>query len=112
MHEAIISYSTNDKKWADAACSVLEGRGIRCWIAPRDIVPGTEWGAAIVAGIDASNVMVLIFSASANESPQVRREVDRAISKGLTVIPCRIEKVQPAGAMEFALSNTHWLDVF
>jgi hypothetical protein len=112
MHEVLISYSKQDKKWADAACSVLEARGIPCWIAPRDITPGTEWGAAIISGIDACKVMVLIFSASANESPQVRREVERAISKGLTVVPCRIEDVMPAGAMEYALSNTHWLDVF
>ncbi len=112
MHEVLISYSKKDKKWADAACSVLEAHGIRCWIAPRDIVPGTEWGAAIIAGIDGCKVIVVIFSASANESPQVRREVERAISKGLTVVPCRVEDVKPVGAMEYALGNTHWLDVF
>jgi TIR domain/Domain of Unknown Function (DUF1080) len=112
MHDVLISYSTKDQKWADAACSVLEARGIRCWIAPRDIIPGTEWAAAIIAGIDACKVVVLIFSASANASPQVRREVERAISKGLTVVPCRIENVMPVGAMEYALGNTHWLDVF
>ncbi len=112
MHDVLISYSTKDQKWADAACSVLEARGIRCWIAPRDIIPGTEWGEAIIAGIDACKVMVLIFSASANASPQVRREVERAISKGLTIVPCRIENVLPVGAMEYALGNTHWLDVF
>ena len=112
MHEVLISYSTKDKTWADAACAVLEAHGIRCWIAPRDIMPGTEWAAAIIAGIDACKVMVLIFSASTNESPQVRREVGRAISKGLTVVPCRVEDVRPVGAMEYALGNTHWLDVF
>jgi hypothetical protein len=112
MHEVLISYSTKDKQWADAACSVLESQGIRCWIAPRDIAPGAEWGAAIISGIDACKVMVLIFSASANGSPQVRREVERAISKGLTVVPCRVEDIKPAGAMEYALGNTHWLDVF
>jgi hypothetical protein len=112
MHEVLISYSKTDKKWADAACSVLEARSIRCWIAPRDVMPGTEWGAAIIAGIDACKIMVLIFSSSANESPQVRREVERAISKGLSVVPCRVEDVRPVGAMEYALGNTHWLDVF
>jgi Domain of Unknown Function (DUF1080)/TIR domain len=112
MHEVLISYSTKDRLWADAACAALEARGIRCWIAPRDIIPGTEWGAAIIAGIDACKVVVLIFSASANASPQVRREVERAISKGLIIVPCRIENVMPVGAMEFALGNTHWLDVF
>ena len=56
--------------------------------------------------------MVLIFSADANAAPHVRREVERAISKGLPVLPFRIENVSPAGAMEFALSSTHWLDGF
>ena len=111
-YEVFISYSSKDKKWANATCAVLERRRIRCWIAPRDITPGTEWGAAIIQGMDASKIMVLIFSGHANESAQVRREVERAISKGLTVLPFRVENISPAGAMEYALSNTHWLDGF
>ncbi len=110
--EVFISYAKADKHWADAACAVLEANGSRCWIAPRDIMPGTEWGAAIIAAIDGCKIMVLIFSAHANESPQVRREIERAISKGLIVVPCRVEDVKPVGAMEYALSNTHWLDAF
>ena len=35
-----ISYSHTDKASADAACATLEQAGIRCRIAPRDIVPG------------------------------------------------------------------------
>ena len=37
--------------------------------------------------------MVLVFSASANASPQVRREVERAVHKGVIVLPVRIEDV-------------------
>ena len=107
-----ISHSSEDRTWADAACEVLERRKMKCWIAPRDITPGTEWGAAIVDGIDRSRVMVLIFSANANQSPQVRREVERAIAKSVPILPLRIEDIRPQGAMEFALSNTHWLDAF
>src|SRR4051812_21818464 len=110
--EVFISYSSKNEKWADAACAVLEKHRIRCWIAPRDILPGEEWGTAIIGGIAACRIMVLIFSADANASSHVRREVERAISKGLTVLPFRIENVSPEGAMEFALSNTHWLDGF
>jgi hypothetical protein len=84
-HEVFISYSTKEKKWADAACAVLERHWIRCWVAPRDITPGTEWGAAIISGLDASKIMVVIFSTHANQSAQVRREVERAIGKGLIV---------------------------
>ncbi len=111
-HDVFLSYSSKDKNWADAACAVLERHRIRCWIAPRDITPGDEWGAAIVKGIKGSRIMVLIFSGHANASAQVRREVERAISQGMTVLPLRVEDVRPKGAMEYALSNTHWLDAF
>src|ERR1019366_566175 len=111
-HEVFICHSTKNKQWADAACAVLERNRVRCWVAPRDVVPGTEWGAAIIAGIDACKIMLLIFSADANGSAHVRREVERAISKGLVILPLRIEDVRPDGAMEYALSNMHWLDAF
>ena len=111
-YEVFISYSSKDKKWADAACAVLEKHRVRCWVAPRDITPGTEWGAAIISGMDASKIMVVIFSTHANQSAQVRREVERATSKGLIVLPFRVGDVNPAGSMEFALSNMHWLDGF
>jgi hypothetical protein len=86
-HDAFISYSTHDKAAADATCAALEGSGIRCWIAPRDIVPGAEWGEAIIEGINHCRVLILIFSANANDSPQIRREVERAVSKGVPIIP-------------------------
>jgi TPR repeat protein len=54
--------------------------------------------------------VLLVFSAHANDSPQVRREIERAVSKGKIIVPFRIEDVLPSDAMEFALSNTHWLD--
>ena len=110
--EVFLSYSVKDKKWADAACAILEKHGLRCWIAPRDILPGSEWGSAIIGGIAACKIMVLIFSKEANASSHVRREVERAISKGMAVLPFRVEDVLPEGAMEYALGNTHWLDGF
>src|ERR1700728_4624379 len=61
-HEVFISYSSKDKQWADGACAVLEKHRIRCWVAPRDITPGTEWQASIMKGLNESRIMVLIFS--------------------------------------------------
>ena len=109
---AFISHSSQDAEWAQVVCDSLEQRQMKCWIAPRDITPGSEWGAAIIDGIDRSRVFVLIFSSNANESPQVRREVERAIGKAIPVLPVRIEDIRPQGSLEFALSNTHWLDAF
>ena len=95
---------------ADAACAMLEGVGVRCWIAPRDIRPGGEYGAAIIDAIDHCSVMVLIFSSSANDSTQIHREIERAVAKGVPIVPVRIEEVVPTKSMEFFLGAIHWLD--
>ncbi len=110
--DAFISYSSGNKLEADAVCAKLEGAGIRCWIAPRDILPGREWGEAIIDGLDRSRLMILIFSEQANASPQVRREVERAVSKEMPIIPFRIQNTKPTRALEYSLSNTHWFDAF
>jgi hypothetical protein len=47
-HDVFISHSSADKRAADAACALLEARGIKCWIAPRDIRPGSDWGESII----------------------------------------------------------------
>jgi serine/threonine-protein kinase len=109
-HDVFVSHSHHDKPEADAVCASLEATGIRCWIAPRDIVPGQEWGAAIVDAIRASRVMVLVFSAHANASSQVTREVERAVHTGTVVVPFRIEDVAPERSLEFFLGTPHWLD--
>ena len=109
-HDVFVSYASRDKPVADAVCAALENRGIRCWIAPRDILPGLDWGAAIIGAINETRLMVLVFSSNANKSHQIRREVERAVSKGLTVIPLRIEDVPPGKTLEYFISTPHWLD--
>jgi len=109
-HDVFISYSSHDKPTADAACAALESRGIRCWIAPRDVFPGEEYAASLVRALHECRVMVLVFSSGANRSPQVLREVERAVSRGVPILPLRIEDVPPSEAMEYYISSRHWLD--
>ena len=109
-HDVYISYSHVDKAAADAACATLERAGIRCWIAPRDITPGDEWSAAIIKAIDQCRAMVLIFSQNANNSRQIRREVERAITVGIPLVPVRIEDVVPTESLAYFMGTVHWLD--
>src|SRR5438876_266632 len=111
-YDVFLSYSSKDKPTADAACAALEARGLRCWVAPRDIIPGKEWGAAIVEGIEQSRSMVLVFSAHANTSGQVMREVERAVHREMPIIPFRIEDVPASKNMEYFISCHHWMDAF
>jgi TIR domain/Sel1 repeat len=109
-HDVFISHSVKDKTTADAVCAMLESSGVRCWIAPRDVVPGREWGEWIVEAIKECRIMVLVFTSHANESPQIRREVERAVNHGVMILPLRIEDVIPATALEYFIGNVHWLD--
>jgi TIR domain len=108
--DVFISYSHHDKAAADAACAMLESSGVRAWIAPRDVRPGVEYGAEIVEAIERCRVLVLIFSANANHSGQILREVERAVSKGIPIVPVRIEEVLPTKSMEYFLGTIHWLE--
>ena len=110
MHDVFISYSTTDKQVAYAACATLEAHGVRCWIAPRDILGGEDFADAVVAAISQARVFVLIFSSHSNASDHVRREVQAAFHKGAVVVPLRIEDIEPSGALEYYLSGRHWLD--
>ncbi len=111
-HEIFISYSQPDRDCAFEMVARLESQGINCWIAPRDIAPSADWAAEIMDAISAARTMVLIFSAHSNHSPQVRREVERAVHKELNILPFRIEDVLPSKSLEFFLSTQHWMDAF
>lgn len=108
--DVFVSHSHQDKPIADALVHVLEERGIRCWIAPRDIVPGTNWSASIMKGLIDSRVLVLIFSRHSNCSQQVLQEVERAVNRGLAIMPFRIEEVPLEPALELFIGSRHWLD--
>jgi hypothetical protein len=107
-----VSYSQPDRVPAYEIVERVEGHGIECWVAPRDVAPAADWAAEIVEAIAAARVMVLVFSASANGSPQVRREVERAVHRRVMVLPFRIEDVLPSSSLEYFLSSQHWLDAF
>ncbi|HXM26127.1 MAG TPA: TIR domain-containing protein, partial [Chthoniobacterales bacterium] len=105
-----ISHSSKDRATADAICAYLESAGINCWIAPRDIEPGATWTKGIMQGLDACRVLILVFSEHANDSDHVQREVAKAFSSGLAVIPFRIKDVLPSQSLSYFLDTVQWLD--
>ncbi|MGZ8999202.1 MAG: toll/interleukin-1 receptor domain-containing protein, partial [Allosphingosinicella sp.] len=110
MADVFISHSSKDRAVADAARDRIERAGFRCWMAPRDIMPGQDYGEAIVDAIRESRTFLLIFSSASVDSAQVRRETERAANAGLAIIPFRIEDVQPSKSLEYFISSAHWLD--
>jgi hypothetical protein len=79
-------------------------------MAPRDIVPGTAYPAAISGAIAHAKVMVLVSSSAANMSRHVEREVAAADDGGLPVIPLRVEAIAPSPTLQYYIRLSHWLD--
>jgi TIR domain len=104
-----ISYASQDREIADAVCEALESRGVPCWIAPRDITPGSDYAQALYDAIGECAALVLIFSERANASPQVRREVERAFRDGDPIIPFRIDDAAPERGLQFSIGAVEWL---
>src|SRR3954462_13618586 len=106
------SHSWKAAKIAQTICAALEDRGVRCWIAPRDIGPGDNFQEAIVLAIRAGRVMILVFSTNTNESVEGKKELVLASQHRIAVIPMRIEDVVPSEAFAYELSTRQWVDVF
>jgi len=109
-HDVFVSYAHQDRTVANAVCATLEAHGIRCWIAPRDILPGSDWGEAIIDAIQGAKALVLVFSSNSNDSDQIKREIERTVHQGIAVVPFRIEDVLPNKTLEYFISTQHWLD--
>ena len=111
-HQVFISYASADHQAAEVATAAIERRGIRCWMAPRDVPAGAEYAEAIMQAIGECRLFVMIFSARANHSEHVHREVGRAVDHALPLLVFRLENAPPSGALEYYLSDLQWLDAF
>jgi len=108
--DAFISYANQDKAAADAVCASLESRGLRCWIAPRDVLPGTLYADAIVRALNGARVLVLLLSEHSVASPHVGKEIERASSKRRPIIALRLDLAPLTHALEYFLSESQWVD--
>ena len=111
-HAVFVSHSVKDAEVAQAVVARLEAESISCWVAPRDVVPGADWGESIIDAIESSRIMVLVFSRDANASRQIKREVERADDKGVYTIPFRIDDTEPTKSLEYFISTAQWMDAF
>jgi len=107
-----VSHVSEDRAAALQVVGELERRGVRCWIAPRNVRAGKPFDDEIGDAIDACRAMLLIFSERCNDSDYIRREVTVAGEANKVVIPFRIENAQPKRGLRVRLADLHWIDAF
>lgn len=109
QYDVFISYNSQDKQTADAVCHYLEERKLRCFIAPRDIVP-PDWAGSITRAIEHSQAFVIVVSEHSMASNEVAKEITLATRVSSYIFPFRVDDTILDGRMTYHLSAFHWID--
>lgn len=100
-----ISYSSIEQQIAEEIKQKLESRRISCWMAPKSIPAGSDYGTEIPKAIKKCKIFLLILSENSQKSKWVPKELGMAINKDLKVIPFHIDDSAISERFEFSLIN-------
>ena len=59
-----------------------------------------------------AQVMLLVFTANANNSDEIKKELVLAGRHRVTVVPIRVEDVTPSDAFAYELATRQWIDLY
>ena len=107
---AFISYSSKESDVANLVHSYLEGNGVSCWIASRNIEGGESFAAQIVDAIGDCSAFVMIASAQSNDSGHVSNELSLAFGAKKKIIPFRLQNYELSKSNIYFLQQAQWID--
>ncbi len=106
MGYTFISYSTKNQQMADSFRELFNRNGIDTWMAPGDIPFGSTYTSTINRAIKGAACFTILLSGSAQVSPWVLKETERAVSTGKTIFTVLLDDVPMNDDFEFMLSTT------
>ena len=107
---AFLSHASADAPLAMQLCNTLESRGVRCWIAPRNIPPSVSWPSAVLAGLEGCGAFVLLVTTNALLSEEVLTEVEKARRLKRQVYSVMVDKPELVGELRYYLTRWQWID--
>lgn len=107
MDRVFISYEKHDTAAAGEMVQYLEEHGVKCWIAPRDVEGGAEYGGEITRGIRNATSVILVGSEWTKGSIHVRNEIGLAFREGLKIVPYCSGECDLGDSLDFFLATTH-----
>ena len=81
FYSVFISYSTQDRGFAERLQADLQNNGVRCWFAPHDMLPGRKLHEQIDEAIRVYDRLLLILSDESMASEWVKTEIANARQK-------------------------------
>jgi hypothetical protein len=112
MQQTFISHSRKDEPTAVLVYDGLVARGVNCWISCNDVRPGRNYQDEIAGALDDCSAVILIWSANANSSPEIQKEIGLAAQNNILVIPLKIDNSMPTRGFKYNLVTTQWTELF
>lgn len=109
MKQVFVSYSSADRTAAYELVEYLEGRGVDCFIAPRDVDSGKAYAAVLMKAIEECHMVLLMASEAINESEHVLNEVDVIVEKGKLLLPVFIQDFKMNADYRYYLGRKQWI---
>jgi hypothetical protein len=94
MVDIFLSYANEDRETAAALAKVLEGAGWTVWWE-RNIPADQTWRSVFVDAINEAHHVIVLWSTHSVQSPWVAEEAEQGRALGKSLIPVRIEAVDP-----------------
>lgn len=110
QHSVFISYSSREADVAIKVCEYLENNGIICWMAPRNVIAGSNYATQIVSAIKSCSVLVLLASENTNASGHVSNEVSIAFDSKKVIIPFKLQDFEFTDEYLYFLGRKHWIE--
>lgn len=108
--DVFVCHASEDADVATRAVAALEERGVTCWIAPRDVAVGASYMRAIVEAIDGCRLFLFLHSSHSDASGHVARELERAVARGVGIVPVRLDATTMGQEAAYAVGSLQWFD--
>ena len=109
--EVFISYAFEDEVWAQRVVGALEGQGFACFVASRDIVPGSpSYARDVVRAIKGSRLLVVLLSAASNGSDDVLSEITLAKNHKVPRLALRLDEAQMDDGFDYFFAQAQRLE--
>jgi DNA-binding NtrC family response regulator len=110
-HDVFLCCAPADEALARVVCAALEDRGLRCWLAARDLEPEeAQQPEAILDAIGRCRIFLLLLSPAAQQSEQVEQEVREALRARKEAVAVKVAKAAPGTALSHLLDGFRQLD--
>jgi hypothetical protein len=95
--DVFICHDSNDRAKVDAVVHALHRHGFSTWLHDYDIAKGSDYGEAIMAGVEQSSAMLLFVSEGALASGYCQKEYAHARACGKRIVPVQLDRTAPDG---------------